>query len=99
MAHRSRSQESADGFRSGNACCLGTKRKSRRAVPRRFSGQGRAVFESEHGYAPGSRWNDGSSAGAIARDAGLSQAGYRGNEVSTVTFKIWRGDAKGGAFE
>ena len=48
-----------------------------------------------------SRRNDGSSAGAVAGDAGLFEADHRGDEMSgqkQATFRIWRGDGRGGEF-
>ena len=45
--------------------------------------------------------HDGSSAGAVAGDAGLFEADHRGDEVSgqkQATFRIWRGNAQGGEF-
>ena len=50
LAHRARSEKSADRFRSDHARRAGAKGKPRRAISRRLSGKGRAFRESEHDH-------------------------------------------------
>src|SRR5262249_16710148 len=100
LAHRARPAEPSDLRRGHHALRDRAQGEPRRSLPRRLSRQRRGARQVQPGVQERPRRAHADSARAHSRDGGLVEADHRGEQVMpSATFRIWRGDAKGGGLK